>query len=120
MRVETLLIIVLLLLIMSAVMGLALLFFSERSARLTPPPILAPNFECFVINMAKNRDRMANFDRQYNRSDLAARPYTRVEAINGAAMGEKMREYVTPKVWMGLNYLSQMKVRLGEIGRAHV
>lgn len=114
MRTETLLIIVLLLLIMSAVMGLALLFFSERAARLTPTPILATNFECFVINMAKNRNRMANFDRQYNRSDLAGRPYTRFEAINGAAMGEKMREYVTPKVWMGMNYLNQMKVRLGD------
>lgn len=114
MRVETLLIIVVLFLIMSMVMALALLFFSSRSGSLVPAPILAQNFECFVINMKKNRDRMINFDKQYNRSDLAARPYTRIEAVNGAAMGEKMREYVTPKVWMGMNYLNQMKVRIGD------
>ena len=99
---------------MSAIMALALLFFSTRDGLLTPAPILAPNFECFVINMTKNRDRMVNFNAQYKRSDLAARPCIRIEAINGAAMGEKMREYVTPKVWMGMNYLNQMKVRLAD------
>ena len=99
---------------MSAIMALALLFFSTRDGLLIPAPILAPNFECFVINMTKNRDRMVNFNAQYKRSDLAARPCIRIEAINGAAMGEKMREYVTPKVWMGMNYLNQMKVRLAD------
>jgi GR25 family glycosyltransferase involved in LPS biosynthesis len=115
MRVETLLIVLVLILIICMVMALALLFFSSRPGALyTPAPILAPNFECFVINMAKNRERMINFDAQYSRSDLAARPYTRIEAVNGAAMGDKMREYVTPKVWMGMNYLNQMKVRMGD------
>lgn len=114
MRVETLLIIAVLFLMMSAIMALALLIFSSRNGSFTPAPILAPNFECFVINMAKNRDRMVNFNAQYKRSDLAARPCIRIEAINGAAMGEKMREYVTPKVWMGMNYLNQMKVRLAD------
>ena len=114
MRVETLLIIAVLFLMMSAIMALALLIFSSRNGAFTPAPILAPNFECFVINMAKNRDRMVNFNAQYKRSDLAARPCIRIEAINGAAMGEKMREYVTPKVWMGMNYLNQMKVRLAD------
>ena len=99
---------------MSAIMALALLIFSSRNGAFTPAPILASNFECFVINMAKNRDRMVNFNAQYKRSDLAARPCIRIEAINGAAMGEKMREYVTPKVWMGMNYLNQMKVRLAD------
>jgi len=112
MRVETLLIIVVLLMVVtSVVVALALLIFSGP---LEPVPILAPNFECFVINMTKNRDRMVNFDKQYNRSDLAARPYTRFEAINGSAMGDRMREYVTPKVWMGMSYLQQMKARLGD------
>jgi len=114
MRVETLLIIIVLLLLMFMVMALALLVFSSRLGTLVPAPILAPNFECFVINMAKNRDRMVNFDKPSTPSYLAARPYIRTEAVNGGEMGDKMREYVTPKVWMGINYLNKMKVRMGD------
>lgn len=111
MRTETLLVIIVLLMTSSLVLAVAVLVFSGP---LEPAPILAPNFDCYVINMAKNRDRMVNFDRQYNRSDLADRPYIRFEAINGAAMGDRVRDYVSPKIWLGMNYLKQMKARLGD------
>lgn len=114
MRIETLLIVVVLFMLIIMVLGLAALFFFSKGLVSEPAPILATNFECFVINMSKNRDRMMNFDKQYSRSDLAARPYIRFEAINGLEMGDKIREFVTPKVWLGMNYIKQMKVRVGD------
>mgnify|MGYP006270388861 CR=1 FL=1 len=104
------LVLVLVLIIVSFVVGTTALIFSLPG----PQVPLAPNFECFVINMRKNMDRMAHFDWQYNRSELAARPYTRVEAVNGYELGDQIKDHVSPKVWLGLEYLRKSRKRLGE------
>lgn len=81
-----------------------------------PPPLpLADNFQTYVINMRKNNDRMKHFDMQYNRSDLAGVPYTRIEAVNGYELDpDVVKQHVSPKVWLGLNELIKNKTRLGE------
>jgi collagen beta-1,O-galactosyltransferase len=89
------------------------LYFKENVTLTSPVPIHS-NFKVYVINMAKNVARMNHFAVQYNRSDLAALPFTRFEAVNGSKLGDHMKDLVSPKVWLGMNYLSQMKMRAGE------
>jgi len=76
--------------------------------------ILSQNFDVYVINMAKNTQRMAHFDAQYRKSDLASRPYIRFEAINGKAMGDSLKQYVSPRVYMGLEMYDRTKTRVGD------
>lgn len=57
---------------------------------------------------------MVTFDRQYNRSDLAARPYRRFEAVNGYAIVDEVKDVVSPKTWIGLNFMQRMKSRIGD------
>ena len=82
--------------------------------RSPPKTILAQNFNTYVINMPKNTQRMIHFDKQYNNSDLAARPYIRFEAINGKEIRESLKEYVTPKVYMGLELYNRTNTRIGD------
>lgn len=82
--------------------------------QIPPKTILAQNFNSYVINMAKNTQRMAHFDAQYKKSDLAGRPYIRFEAINGKLMGDSLKQYVSPKVYMGLEMYDRTKTRIGD------
>lgn len=76
---------------------------------------LAPNFDTYVINMQKNASRMNHFRRQYNNSELASRPFTRVEAVNGLAMSDdEFKSHVSPRVYIGLNMLSTSRRRIGD------
>lgn len=103
---------ILVLIVCVLVLALASLIFWSFEPRQREP--LAPNFQTYVINMRKNTDRMAHFDRQYARSDLAERPYVRIEAVNGYELGDQVKEYVSPKVWLGLNHLAKTKKRAGD------
>lgn len=76
--------------------------------------IMTRNFDTYVINMAKNTQRMAHFHKEYINSDLASVPYTRFEAINGKEMGESLKEYVSPRVYMGLEMYHRTKTRVGD------
>lgn len=80
-----------------------------------PKVPLANNFQTFVINMRKNKDRMDHFNKQYKKSDLAERPWNRVEAVNGYEItADDMKELVSPKVWIGLDHLTKTKKRMGD------
>lgn len=96
------------------IMSLATLIFLEYRGMPLGPQMLPGNFDCYVINMAKNTDRMINFDMEYKKSDLALKPYIRFEAINGYQLGDDIQELVSAKTWLGLNFLKKVKKRIGE------
>jgi GR25 family glycosyltransferase involved in LPS biosynthesis len=101
------------------IVTLAVLIFFEKRKRapqgLVPAKLeLLNNFDCYVINMAKNKNRLANFDREYKNSDLGSKPYIRWEAVNGFALGDRMKEIVSAKTWLGLNFLETTKKRVGD------
>ena len=41
------------------------------------------DFDCYIINLKKNTERLGVINELYNKSDLSSIPYIRVEAING-------------------------------------
>ena len=97
-----------------SILMLTLLIFSSQKPLAPPPSQVANNFDCYVINMAKNRGRMMSFDKEYNRSDLASNPYIRYEAVNGMALGDQIKDLVSSKTWLGLNFLEKSKKRVGD------
>ena len=96
------------------IMSLATLIFMQYRGVPMGPSMLPPNFDCYVINLAKNADRMINFDREYMASDLATKPYIRFEAVNGYQLGDSVQDLVSAKVWLGMNFLKSTKRRIGE------
>jgi GR25 family glycosyltransferase involved in LPS biosynthesis len=104
------------LLILVVVTALIFVQLQNRSLQVATPTRvpLSPEFDCYVINMAKNQDRMINFSREYNKSDLASKPFIRYEAVNGSELGDKIHDIVSSKVWLGLNFLGATKRRVGE------
>jgi GR25 family glycosyltransferase involved in LPS biosynthesis len=102
------------------IVTLAVLIFLEKRKR-TPQdlvvsarPELLNNFDCYVINMAKNKNRLANFDKEYKKSDLGSKPYIRWEAVNGFALGDSIKDLVSSKTWLGINFLEATKKRVGD------
>ena len=63
--------------------------------------------------MAKNISRMLNFQREYAKTDLAARPCIRWEAVNGMALGDNIKDLVSAKTWLGINFLQATRKRVG-------
>jgi GR25 family glycosyltransferase involved in LPS biosynthesis len=58
----------------------------------------------YVINLAKNTDRMDHFNKNYAETDLASElPYQRLEAVNGHEIDVSM--YVTPSVMQGIQFI---------------
>ena len=57
-------------------------------------------FDCYVINLKKNTDRLGLINELYNKSDLSSIPYIRVEAINGKEID--IKPYVTDRVYNGI------------------
>lgn len=107
--------IVILVLSMALVTLAVLIFLQKRPELPTPQNLtLMNNFDCYVINMDKNKRRLANFDKEYKKSDLGSKPYIRWEAVNGFALGERMKEMVSAKTWLGLNFLEVTKKRIGD------
>jgi GR25 family glycosyltransferase involved in LPS biosynthesis len=96
------------------IMCLATLIFLKCRGMALGPRMLPVNFDCYVINMVKNTDRMINFDMEYKKSDLASKPYIRFEAINGYQLGDEVQELVSAKTWLGLNFLKSTKKRMGD------
>lgn len=99
-------------------MSLTLLIFLQSLPTELPdqksPKVLSDNFDCYVINMAKNQDRMVNFKKEYGKSDLANKPFVRFEAVNGYKLGEQIKDLVSSKVWLGINFLNTTKHRVGQ------
>jgi GR25 family glycosyltransferase involved in LPS biosynthesis len=58
----------------------------------------------YVINLAKNKDRMDHFRKNYAETDLSDKfPYQRFEAINGREID--VSKYVTPDAMQGIQYI---------------
>lgn len=55
------------------------------------------NFDIYIIHMKKNADRMINFDKYYNNSDLKFKKYNIFPAIIGKDLN--LVDYVTPNTY---------------------
>ena len=58
------------------------------------------DFDCYIINLKKNTERMGYINELYNKSDLSSEPYIRIEAVNGKEIDVK--PYVTERVYNGI------------------
>lgn len=64
-------------------------------------------FDCYVINLERNKERMQNIQDTYDLSDLRSRPLIRVEAVDGKKMD--INKYVTPLAYKGVLELEKNK-----------
>lgn len=69
------------------------------------------NVKSYVINMAKNKDRMVNFDASYKAAKFPHK-YTRFEAVDGRNID--ISPYVTPKVLSEIKTMDVTGVRLSD------
>ena len=67
------------------------------------------NFEVYIIHMAKNANRLENFDNFYNKSDISFKKYTVFPAIVGANL--KLSNFVTPKAYAQILDVEKIKKR---------
>jgi len=58
------------------------------------------DFDCYVINLKSNKDRLNHISSIYNVSDLASDPFVLVEAVDGKVTDVK--NFVTQRVWDGI------------------
>lgn len=65
-------------------------------------------FECFVINMARNPDRMKSVSEMHAKGDLP--PLQRFEGVDGDKI-EDMASLVTPRVLEGLRFIEETGTR---------
>ena len=68
------------------------------------------DFDRYVINLAKNKERLETITNIYNKSDLAIIPFIRFEAVNGKEID--VRPYVTDRVYNGIVDLDNTNQRL--------
>lgn len=57
------------------------------------------DFDCYLINLEKNQDRLHSFSKHYDESDLFTKPFIRIDAINGKMINgnpEAYKEYISP------------------------
>ena len=73
----------------------------------------AANFDVYLINMDKNRNRLEHFKKMYAKTDLASKPFIRFEAINGKALGDGVYNSVSPRIRLGLDHYEQTGERVG-------
>lgn len=62
--------------------------------------ILRNEFDCYIINLKKNTERLGVINELYNKSDLSSIPYIRIEAVNGKEID--IKPYVTSRVYNGI------------------
>jgi GR25 family glycosyltransferase involved in LPS biosynthesis len=86
--------------------AIGLFFFLQPSSNIYEPFTNSPSteisrddFDCYVINMDKNKSRLQKFTDFYNKSDLSSKPYIRVSAVDGSTLNTK--EYLTAKAYEG-------------------
>jgi glycosyl transferase family 25 len=57
------------------------------------------DFDCYLINLEKNPERLRDFSKYYDESDLSTTPFLRIDAINGKMINgdpEAYKEYISP------------------------
>lgn len=66
----------------------------------------------FVINLRRNADRLARFQKAYARSDMATVPLHRIEAVDGAQLSDaELRALLTPDAYQRLRAMRASGVR---------
>ena len=63
-------------------------------------PIERNDFDCYVINLKKNTERLGLINELYNNSDLSTKPFIRIEAVNGKEID--IKPFVTERVYNGI------------------
>lgn len=64
---------------------------------------------CYVINLPKDSDRLANFTRSYRDSDLSPYPIITVEGVNGRAL--TIQDYITSEAYKELELIEKNNYR---------
>ena len=67
------------------------------------------DFDRYVINLPKNKERLEAITQIYNNSDLAEIPFIRFEAVNGKEID--IRPYVSDRVYEGIMDIDKTKER---------
>jgi len=84
---------------------LVIILLGLRSRVSYASEISRSDFDCYVINLKSNRDRLNHISSVYKDSDLAQEPFVLVEAVDGKAIDPK--DFVTPRVWEGVQQIDK-------------
>jgi GR25 family glycosyltransferase involved in LPS biosynthesis len=68
------------------------------------------DFDCYIINLKKNIDRLEDITTIYNSSDLSPPQFIRIEAVNGREID--IRPYVSDRVYNGILEIDKTGARL--------
>lgn len=67
------------------------------------PELSRSDYECYVINLERNVERLGHISKEYKETDLSSEPFTRVEAVDGKSID--VRPHVTERVLKGIQLL---------------
>lgn len=94
----------------TAIVGVVLLFGAVLLLRTHRSFFSADEFESYLINLDKRKERLINFADQYESSDLGAqKPFRRVEAVNGSTL--ELMGMVAPEIEDGIKRIEKTGFR---------
>jgi GR25 family glycosyltransferase involved in LPS biosynthesis len=77
------------------------------------------DFDCYLINLEKNPERLRSFSKYYDESDLSTTPFLRIDAINGKMINndpEAYKEYISPNSIISPNSDTEFPFTAGMVG----
>ena len=83
--------------------------FESFTTEISDIVIERKDFDCYVINLKKNTERLFYITDKYNTSDLATEPFIRIEAVNGKEID--IQPYVTDRVYKGIQNINKTGAR---------
>jgi GR25 family glycosyltransferase involved in LPS biosynthesis len=69
------------------------------------------DFDCYLINLEKNPERLRDFSKYYDESDLSTTPFVRIDAINGKMIDgdtEAYKKYISPNSVLEIPFTAGM------------
>jgi GR25 family glycosyltransferase involved in LPS biosynthesis len=94
----------------TVIVGLTLLLAAVVLLRTHHSFFSADEFESYLINLDKRKERLVNFSNQYESSDLGAKkPFRRVEAVDGSTL--ELMGTVTPEIEDGIKRIEKTGLR---------
>lgn len=94
----------------TSVAGLALLVVAVLLLRTHHSFFSADEFDSYLINLDRRKERLSNFSYQYESSDLGAKkPFRRVEAVDGSTL--ELKGLVTPEIEDGIKRIEKTGLR---------
>ena len=84
------------------------------------PELSRSDYECYVINLERNAERLGHISKEYKETDLSSEPFTRVEAVDGESID--VRPHVTDRVLKGIQLLdsSGKRTNHGQLTRGMI